>query len=62
MNLDKLTFDFNIYLPKLSFRGRYDLKIKLLLLNIAGTGDLKGVLGKIEDHLGFVIHTHRSPS
>ncbi|EAT47596.1 AAEL001295-PA [Aedes aegypti] len=44
VNLDKLTFDFNIYLPKLSFRGRYDLKIKLLLLNIAGTGDLKGVL------------------
>ncbi|XP_062553088.1 protein takeout-like [Armigeres subalbatus] len=44
VNLDKLTFDFNIYLPKLSFRGKYDLKIKLLLLNIAGTGDLKGVL------------------
>ncbi|XP_055641845.1 protein takeout-like [Toxorhynchites rutilus septentrionalis] len=44
INLDKLTFDFNIYLPKLSFRGKYDLKIKLLLLNIAGTGDLKGAL------------------
>lgn len=44
VNLEKLTFDFNIYLPKLSFYGKYDLKIKLLLLNIAGTGDLKGVL------------------
>lgn len=44
INIDKLTFDFNIYLPKLSFRGKYDLKIKLLLLNIAGTGDLKGVI------------------
>lgn len=44
VNLEKLTFDFNIYLPKLSFHGKYDLKIKLLLLNIAGTGDLKGVL------------------
>lgn len=44
VNLEKLTFDFNIYLPRLSFRGKYDLKIKLLLLNIAGTGDLKGVL------------------
>lgn len=43
-----MTFDFNIYLPKLSFRGKYDLKIKLLLLNIAGIGDLKGVLGKFE--------------
>lgn len=46
VNIDKLTFDFNIYLPKLSFRGKYDLKIRLLLLNIAGVGDLKGVLGK----------------
>uniref|UniRef100_A0A8D8JQR0 Protein takeout n=1 Tax=Culex pipiens TaxID=7175 RepID=A0A8D8JQR0_CULPI len=44
VNIDKLTFDFNIYLPKLSFRGKYDLKIRLLLLNIAGVGDLKGVL------------------
>ncbi|XP_055596079.1 protein takeout-like [Uranotaenia lowii] len=44
VNLDKLTFDFNVYLPKLSFRGKYDLKIKLLLLNIAGVGDLKGTI------------------
>lgn len=44
VNIEKLTFDFNVYLPKLSFRGKYDLKIRLLLLNIAGTGDLKGVL------------------
>lgn len=51
VNLDKLTFDFNIYLPRLSFRGKYDLKIKLLLLNIAGKGDLNGVLGKICDHI-----------
>ncbi|XP_055546857.1 protein takeout-like [Wyeomyia smithii] len=44
VNLEKLTFDFNIYLPKLAFRGKYDLKMRLLLLNIAGNGDLKGVI------------------
>ncbi|XP_058819596.1 protein takeout-like [Topomyia yanbarensis] len=43
-NIEKLTFDFNVYLPKLSFRGKYDLKMRLLLLNIAGSGDLKGVI------------------
>ncbi|XP_058058232.1 circadian clock-controlled protein daywake-like [Anopheles bellator] len=44
VNLEKLVFDFNIFLPKLSFKGKYDLKIKLLLLNIAGVGDLAGVI------------------
>ncbi|KFB38976.1 hypothetical protein ZHAS_00006505 [Anopheles sinensis] len=42
-NLETLVFDFNLFLPKLSFKGKYNLNIKLLLLNIAGTGDLKGV-------------------
>lgn len=44
VNIEKLIFDFNIFLPKLSFKGKYDLKIKLLLLNIAGVGDLTGVI------------------
>ncbi|XP_058453619.1 protein takeout-like [Malaya genurostris] len=44
VNIEKLTFDFNVYLPKLSFRGKYDLKMRLLLLNIAGSGDLKGTI------------------
>ncbi|XP_053672721.1 protein takeout-like [Anopheles nili] len=44
VNIEKLIFDFNIFLPKLSFKGKYDLKIKLLLLNIAGVGDLTGVV------------------
>uniref|UniRef100_A0AAG5CUZ5 Hemolymph juvenile hormone binding protein n=1 Tax=Anopheles atroparvus TaxID=41427 RepID=A0AAG5CUZ5_ANOAO len=44
VSMEKLTFDFNIFLPKLSFKGKYDLKIKLLLLNIAGVGDLTGVI------------------
>lgn len=44
VNIEKLIFDFNIFLPKLSFKGKYDLKIKLLLLNIAGVGDLSGVI------------------
>ncbi|XP_058126345.1 protein takeout-like [Anopheles ziemanni] len=42
-NLETLIFDFNLLLPKLSFKGKYNLKIKLLLLNLAGAGDLKGV-------------------
>ncbi|KFB38977.1 hypothetical protein ZHAS_00006516 [Anopheles sinensis] len=41
-NLETLIFDFNIFLPKLTFKGKYDLKIKLLFLNVAGAGDLTG--------------------
>ncbi|XP_052894813.1 protein takeout-like [Anopheles moucheti] len=44
VNMEKLIFDFNIFLPKLSFKGKYDLKIKLLLLNIAGVGELTGII------------------
>ena len=40
--MDKLAFDFIVSLPKLDFKGKYALKIKLLLLNIAGKGDVVG--------------------
>lgn len=44
VDLDTLVFDFVIFLPKLEYKGKYSLKIKLLLLDIAGKGDVTGSL------------------
>uniref|UniRef100_A0A336M337 CSON008823 protein n=1 Tax=Culicoides sonorensis TaxID=179676 RepID=A0A336M337_CULSO len=44
VDLDSLVFDFVIFLPKLQYKGKYSLKIKLLLLDIAGKGDVTGTL------------------
>lgn len=44
MDLDTLVFDFVILLPKLNYKGKYSLKIKLLLLDIAGKGDVTGTM------------------
>ncbi|KAG5675665.1 hypothetical protein PVAND_005552 [Polypedilum vanderplanki] len=41
-NLDNTTFDFIITIPKLEFVGKYTLKIKILLLDISGKGDMDG--------------------
>jgi hypothetical protein len=40
--LDNATFDFIINIPKLSFVGKYTLKIKILVLDISGKGDMDG--------------------
>lgn len=39
-----LSFDITVGIPKLNFTGKYSLKMKLLLLNLQGKGDLKGSL------------------
>lgn len=41
-NLDNATFDFIINIPKLEFTGKYTLKIKILVLDINGKGDMDG--------------------
>ncbi|XP_055838962.1 protein takeout [Episyrphus balteatus] len=41
-NTSTIAFDVAITLPKISFIGKYSLRIKLLLLNIQGAGDMKG--------------------
>jgi hypothetical protein len=41
-NLDNATFDFIINIPKLEFNGKYTLKIKILVLDISGKGDMDG--------------------
>jgi len=42
VNLENVTFDFIINLPKLEFVGKYSLKIRILLLDIQGKGDMDG--------------------
>uniref|UniRef100_A0A1W7R7Q8 Putative hemolymph juvenile hormone binding protein n=1 Tax=Aedes albopictus TaxID=7160 RepID=A0A1W7R7Q8_AEDAL len=39
-----LSFDLAVTIPKLNFTGKYSLKMKMLLLNLQGKGDLKGSL------------------
>lgn len=46
VNLENTTFDLLLTLPKLEFVGKYDLKMKLLVLDIVGNGDMQGVFGK----------------
>lgn len=44
MNLVDPTFDFIIHLPRIEFKGKYDLKVRVVLLDIAGKGDIVGLL------------------
>lgn len=44
VDLDKLVFDFTILLPKLNYNGKYTMKMRLLLLDLAGKGDVTGQL------------------
>lgn len=46
VNLDEPTFDFIIHLPHIEFKGKYDLKIRIVLVELAGKGDIVGLLGK----------------
>lgn len=41
-NVDELTFIFKVSFNKLSFRGKYSIDARLLLLRLAGSGDLTG--------------------
>ncbi|XP_035777179.1 circadian clock-controlled protein daywake-like [Anopheles albimanus] len=59
VNVEKLVYDFNIFLPKLSFKGKYDLKIKLLVLNIAGVGDLSGVTENNHARVKLMLEKYR---
>lgn len=42
-----MTFDFIIHLPRLEFKGKYDLKVKVILVDVAGKGDIVGVFGEL---------------
>lgn len=44
-DIPNLQFNFTVQLPKLTFNGKYSLKMRLLLLNIQGKGPISGVLG-----------------
>jgi len=46
VNLNDLAFDFIIHLPRLDVRGKYDLKIKLLLADLAGKNELFATFGE----------------
>ncbi|XP_053692555.1 protein takeout-like [Sabethes cyaneus] len=42
-----LSFDLVVSIPKLNFTGKYTLKMKLLLLNLQGKGDINGTLTNV---------------
>lgn len=41
-DIPNLAFDFSVLLPRLNFTGKYALKIKLLLLDLQGKGEVTG--------------------
>lgn len=43
-DVKNLSFDFKLQLPQLNFTGKYALKIKILLLDISGKGNVRGIL------------------
>ncbi|KAG5667678.1 hypothetical protein PVAND_015650 [Polypedilum vanderplanki] len=43
-NIDKLTFDFIISVPKIRLTAKYKLKVKLTVLDIAGNGDMESTV------------------
>lgn len=43
-DLDNNVIDVKILLPKLIYNGKYTLKMRLLLLDLSGKGDVSGVL------------------
>lgn len=45
-DVNNLSFDFKLNLPQLNFTGKYALKIKILLLDISGKGNVRGVLSE----------------
>lgn len=46
VNLKEPSFDFIIHLPRLEFKGKYDMNVRVVLVDLAGKGDIVGVLGK----------------
>lgn len=46
VNLNEPSFDFIIHLPRIEFRGKYDLKVRVVLVDLVGKGDIIGVFGE----------------
>ncbi|CAD7079713.1 unnamed protein product [Hermetia illucens] len=58
-NITNLSFDVYILLPKIEFVGKYSLKIRLLLLNINGKGDMRGTFKNARAYVkmrGIKVH------
>lgn len=45
-NIDDITFDFITILPKLDFKGKYNLKVKVSIFDLSGQGDVRGAFCK----------------
>lgn len=47
-NLKEPSFDFIIHLPRLEFKGKYDMNVRVVFVDLKGKGDILGVLGKLD--------------
>lgn len=45
-NIEDVTFDFITYIPKLDFKGKYNLKVKVSIFDLSGKGDVRGAFCK----------------
>lgn len=46
-NTSTISFDVYLTIPKINFVGKYYLRIKILLLEIAGKGNMTGTFGEL---------------
>ena len=46
MNLANTTFDIIISLPRIEFTGKFNVKMRVLVIEFNGSGDMKGVFEK----------------
>lgn len=47
VNLNEPTFEFLISLPRLEYKGKYDLKVILGVVPATSAGDIIGIAGRI---------------
>jgi hypothetical protein len=47
VDVDDVTFTFKVGFSKLQFKGKYSIDARLLLLRLAGSGDLTGNFSEI---------------
>lgn len=59
VNLDNATFEFIISIPRLDFVGKYGMRLKILLLEIAGKGDMLGHMENSRARVKLQAHKYQ---
>lgn len=55
-NTDDVTFNYKVGFPSLTFKGKYQIDAKLLLLELSGQGDLEGIFSDYDSDVFMKGH------